>query len=121
MKKLRVAIYCRVANHDQLTLASQKGCVEHYASDYGYEIMESMSDTGSGNSLDRPGIRRLCELADARAVDAVIATCPSRYARNMLLLMDFMRDMNDKEVEGLTVSNGSLTGMLGDLEKIANG
>lgn len=112
MKKLKVAVYCRVANYNELTVLCQQNCLEHYASANGYEVLETISDMGSGASLERLGIRRLCDLVDTVAVDAIVATTPSRYARNTLALVGFVGKMKDKGVEVITVSNGSLTAIL---------
>lgn len=86
--------------------------LEHYASANGYEVLETISDARSGASLERPGIQRLCELVDTGAVDAVLATCVSRYARNMVELVGFIRGMKDKGVDVLSASHGSLTAIL---------
>lgn len=120
MKKLRVAIYCRVANHDQLALTVQKQAMHNFAEATGYEVSEVICDTGSGTSVERPGIRRLYELADAKAIDAVLASGTSRYARCMTQLMGFVGDMKGRSVEVLAAEIGSLTAALGDWEKMQN-
>lgn len=81
MRRLRVAVYCRVANYDELALSCQEQAMRKFASAKGYDVMEVVVETGSGTSMERAGIRRLYELAGAQAIGAVPASGTSRYAR----------------------------------------
>lgn len=121
MRKPRIAVYCRVANYDQVALDCQNRAMCGFAEAKGYEVSKVISDIGGGTRMERPGIRRLQELAKAGAVDAVLASSTSRYARGMMNLMDFARDMADKGVEVLAADVGSVTAVLGDWERILNG
>ena len=54
-KKLRMAIYCRVGNIDQLSLESQKEYLCRYANEKGYDNLEFYTDSGlSGLNYSRP-------------------------------------------------------------------
>lgn len=108
MKKMRVAIYCRVANYDELALSCQEQAMRNFTGAMGHEVMEVIEDTGSGASMERASIRRLYELAGAKAIDAVLASGTSRYARAMVPLMGFVGDMRDMGVEVLAAEVGKL-------------
>lgn len=54
MKKMRVAVYCRVANQNQLALSCQEKAMRTFVEAKGHEVMEVIVDTGSGASMERP-------------------------------------------------------------------
>ncbi len=73
---MRAITYSRVStsHHDQ---NPEVQCAElrRYCSARGWAITEELIDHGfSGGSDQRPGLKRLLELARARAVDVVVVT-----------------------------------------------
>jgi len=91
-KKIRVAIYCRVAtdNQAETALEAQKSCLRAYAEEQGYNIVKEIDEVAKGNTLCRPGIRELYGLAHCHAIDKVLAVNIDRFGRNTgdVLLME---------------------------------
>lgn len=82
-QKLRVALYCRVAQEDQLAIDQQKERLRCFAAEQGYGDPASYLDNGaSGLCFDRPALSQL--EADIRAgqFDAVIVHDISRIRRD---------------------------------------
>lgn len=75
----RVALYYRVSTDEQAksgySIPDQRRTLREHAASKGWTVVEEIADDGySGASPDRPGIRRVYELAEAGEVDAVLAT-----------------------------------------------
>ena len=81
MKKLRVALYCRVAHQDEFSLEAQANLLRHYAEEAGYTIVGVMAEYGSGLTLDRPALAEVTRAVCAGEVDAVLVKSISRIGR----------------------------------------
>ena len=83
---MRVALYARVSTERQereRTIGSQVEALEARAAAEGRAVELSCADNGhSGARLDRPGLDQVRDAAAARRIDAVVALCPDRLARN---------------------------------------
>jgi site-specific DNA recombinase len=83
---MRVALYARVSTERQereRTIGSQVEALEARAAAEGWVVELSCADDGhTGARLDRPGLDQVRDAAAARRIDAVIALCPDRLARN---------------------------------------
>jgi site-specific DNA recombinase len=83
------AIYVRVSTEDQgkgFSIPTQIDACQQLATREAYIVPEShvLRDEGiSGTTLDRPGLHRLRELVQARAIAAVIVIDPDRLSRNL--------------------------------------
>lgn len=66
-KKIRVAIYCRMAtdNDSRQGLEMQKDRLRQYARQQGYDIVKEISEVAKGATLCRPDIRELYGLTTA--------------------------------------------------------
>ncbi|MCB6415048.1 recombinase family protein [Faecalimonas umbilicata] len=84
-KKIRVAIYCRMAtdNDSRQGLEMQKERLRQYAQQQGYDIVKEISEVAKGTTLCRPGIRELYGLAHRHAIDKVLAVNIDRFGRNI--------------------------------------
>jgi site-specific DNA recombinase len=84
---MRAAVYARVSTErqeQQGTIASQLDALRRYARERGHEVVEAyvcVDDGYSGTRLDRPGLDRLRDGAEAGAFEAVLVLCPDRLAR----------------------------------------
>lgn len=82
----RAIVYSRVSTdgqeRDGTSLESQEEAGVDYARRAGWEIIESVRDTASGFSLDRPGIARLRVLMKEGRIDVVLAYAVDRLSRN---------------------------------------
>ena len=83
---MRVALYARVSTERQereKTIGSQIEALEAKAAAERWAVELSCADDGhSGARLDRPGLDQVRDAAAAQRIDAVVALCPDRLARN---------------------------------------
>jgi site-specific DNA recombinase len=84
---MRVALYARVSTErqeQQGTIASQLDALRGFARDHQHEVVDDyvcLDDGYSGARLDRPGLDRLRDGAEAGAFEAALILCPDRLAR----------------------------------------
>ena len=94
--------YVRVSTQEQdakgYSLPGQEEAVRKYAEFQGLDIAMVISDDASGNTDERPGLRRLRQLVDDGVVGAVIVTHPDRLARDELLALLLRREFADAGV-----------------------
>lgn len=103
----RVALYLRVSTDKQAQdghgLDAQRTRLDEFASDKGLEVMEVIVDEGmSGKTLDRPGMKRIIELADAGAISAVIVTKADRISRSLRDLLNLGAELEARGVALVT-------------------
>jgi len=84
--QLRSIVYSRVSTdaqeRDGTSLVTQERASQEYVYADGWTLLESIRDTASGYSLDRPGIERVRQLLRQGAVDVVVAYAVDRLSRN---------------------------------------
>lgn len=82
-KKIRVAIYCRVATDTESGpgLEIQKERLRHYAAEQRYDIVKEIIEIAKGDTLERAGIREICGMARRHAMDKVLAVNMERFGR----------------------------------------
>ena len=103
-KKLRVAAYCRVSTDTDAQLESfetQKSHYENYIrSRDDWEFAGLYYDEGiSGTKKEkRPELQRLMADCAARQIDFVITKSISRFARNTLDCLKYIRQLKDKGI-----------------------
>jgi site-specific DNA recombinase len=83
---MRCVIYCRVSTdaqeRDGTSLDTQeRACIE-FASNAGWNVVETIRDAASGFSLDRPGLEHVREMMNARLTDVVLTFAVDRLSRN---------------------------------------
>jgi len=105
----RVALYARVSTADQ-SCARQLRDLEAYAARAGHEVVAVFRETGSGTKTDRRERRRVLDLAQRRAIDAILVTELSRWGRSTPDLLSTLTDL-----QGWGVSLIALSGMTFDL------
>lgn len=102
MQTLITGIYARVSSskqREEKTIDSQISSLLQYAEGQGYRVNRDYifrDDGYSGNTLVRPGLERLRDLASERHLDAICVYSPDRLSRNyayqVLLLEEFNRN-----------------------------
>ena len=113
----KVAVYCRVARKDQITLKHQTRQVAKWASEFGYRGGRIYQDNGaSGASLDRPAFNRLNRDMLAGNVQTVVIQDLSRISRNYLLTHRWLGMADALGVEVVSVT-GDIGGTL-DMEQL---
>lgn len=83
---MRAVVYSRVSTDAQeragTSLESQERASREYAEAAGWRVIESIRDTASGYSLDRPGMAHLRELLRRGEAEVVVAYAVDRLSRN---------------------------------------
>ncbi|KLU65785.1 transposon Tn3 resolvase [Desulfosporosinus acididurans] len=102
--KLRLCAYARVSTDNEEQLSSYQAQVEHYTSyiqnNPAWEFVEIFSDEGiSGtNTKKREGFNRMIDECMAGKIDMVITKSISRFARNTLDTLKYVRQLKEKGV-----------------------
>lgn len=83
---MRACTYARVSTESQAeegtSLETQRAVLAAYCQRRGYTLVEHVADEGvSGKLTDRPGLRRIQDLARAKQIDVVVAVKLDRLGR----------------------------------------
>jgi len=124
IKSKLAAIYCRVSTEDQakkgMSIDAQEMICREAAIKDGFSVIEVIKDEGkSGGNMFRPGIKRLQQLAEERAINAVFVIHGDRLARNTeghIALMKLF-DANKIQVRAIlqaTFDRGTADGLMTD-------
>lgn len=98
--RLKVCAYVRVSTDHREQLNSLENQTQYYerliSSNPDYEYRGIFSDAGiSGAKEYRPGFMAMMEKAKSGEVDLIITKSISRFARNTLLLLKYVRELRD--------------------------
>jgi len=102
--KLRVCAYCRVSTNNEEQLSSYEAQVEHYTAylknNPAWEYRGIYADEGiSGtNTKKRVEFNRMIEECMAGKIDMVITKSISRFARNTLDTLQYVRKLKEKNI-----------------------
>ena len=103
-QKLRVAAYCRVSTDTDEQATSYEAQIEHYT-DYiqkhpGWELVGIYADDGiyGTNTKKRDEFNRLIDDCMAGRVDMVVTKSISRFARNTLDCLKYIRQLKEKNI-----------------------
>ena len=103
-QKLRVAAYCRVSTESDEQATSFDAQIEHYTNYItthpGWKLADIYADDGiSGtNTKEREGFNRLIEDCMKGKIDLVVTKSISRFARNTLDCLKYIRLLKDKNI-----------------------
>lgn len=103
-RKLRVAAYCRVSTDTEEQASSYEVQIEHYTgfikSNAEWELAGIFADDGiSGtNTKKREEFNRMIEECMAGNIDMVITKSISRFARNTLDCLKYIRQLKEKNI-----------------------
>ena len=93
------------AEHESLHM--QRDLVREYVHKVGDTIVdEVLEDNISGTLFDRPGIKRMYELADAKMIDTVYIKDLSRLSRDRFYTLLIVKDMKERNVRIVSVTEG---------------
>lgn len=99
---MRVVIYSRVSTdaqeQDGTSLETQERASLGFAQERGWAVIETIRDTASGYSLDRPGIVRIRQLMRDGRIDVVLAYAVDRLARNQTKLAVLLDEAQESDV-----------------------
>jgi site-specific DNA recombinase len=99
----RVVTYSRVSTEDQAkhgySLPSQIEACRKYAEERGWTVVAEISDDGiSGATLDRPGLDRIRDMAQARGIEAIIVYDLDRLSRKAVYQMLLEEELGKADV-----------------------
>lgn len=103
-EKLKVAAYCRVSTDSEEQATSYEVQVEHYTTyiknNPGWELAGIYADDGiSGtNTKNREQFNKMIEDSMNGKIDMIITKSISRFARNTLDCLKYIRQLKDKEI-----------------------
>ena len=99
---MRCVIYSRVSTDAQkregTSLDTQEGACIEYVGKQGWTVVETLRDTASGFSLDRPGMERVRSLAALGRIDVVLAHALDRLSRKQTHVAILVEEMEDRGV-----------------------
>jgi site-specific DNA recombinase len=132
---MRVALYARVSSErqaDELTIQSQVAALRQRIVSDGFQIEPELSfldDGFSGNTMRRPGLERLRDLAYSGVIDRLYVHTPDRMARKYVFQVVLTEEFRKHDVEviylndiaGLNSPEGNLLmqmqGMIAEYER----
>ena len=100
-RKYKVALYCRVASADQLSLDTQCNRLSSYAIGQGFEsdTLQVYADNGfSGLNFDRPAFSQMEQDIKAGIIGAVIVRDISRIGRNSFDVLGWVKQLRDQHI-----------------------
>lgn len=103
---MKCAIYIRSSkenNNSNAIVQNQISFFENYIKEFGLELTNIYSDTGSGSTLDRPALQKLMQDAKNHQFDAVLVTDLSRISRKALLTQQFIEHLEANNVQLITL------------------
>ena len=92
-----VAIYCRVSTADQ-TCARQERDLQAFAKKARYKVVGVYKETASGAKDNRAQRKEVLTLAQARKIDVILVTEPTRCGRSMIDLFHTLQDLPSWDV-----------------------
>lgn len=93
------------AEHESLYM--QRDLVREYVQRVGDAVVdEFLEDNISGTLYDRPGSKRMYEFADAKMIDTVYVKDLSRLSRDRFYTLLFVKDMKERNVRIVSVTEG---------------
>jgi site-specific DNA recombinase len=105
MQEMRAALYARVACMTPQTkqaIVFQLEALRDCAASRGIKIIEKFMDEGyDGLRPDRPGLKRMRDLAEQRGFDVLLSCGPDRLARNPALLVLLIQELEQYGVRAI--------------------
>jgi site-specific DNA recombinase len=106
----RAVLYARVSTDEQAekgySISDQLRTLREHAAREGYYVVDAIVDDGySGADLNRPGLRRIMELAEGEAIDVVLAAKRDRFFRSRFYRLMWDQDMGELGVELLALND----------------
>lgn len=101
-----MVVYCRLAHEDSIAMECQKNYLRRWAVDNGCDIVEEITEVGSGIRLDRPGLTKVMRAVQEKRVDALVVRNLDRLARSPLDAYQILKILKEKGVDLICVDMG---------------
>jgi DNA invertase Pin-like site-specific DNA recombinase len=107
----RAWIYCRIDAPEDMhgQLKGQRVELITYADQMRFEVVGESQDLGSGLRLDRNGLRKVTEAADAGEMDVLLVMNITRIGRVMNQTVEFVHHLNKLGVKIYSPLSGEVT------------
>lgn len=90
MERVKVFIYCRVGNKDQLAMEGQVTALRAFTKIAGYEEVGLTAEYGIFHTADRPGLNRATQAIIGGKADAVLVQSICRIGRDRHMVQDYI-------------------------------
>ncbi len=119
-KKLKVAIYCRVANESQFAIDNQRKILELYCEMKKYKIYNIYIDNGCSANGFRPAYDLMLRDLKQGKFNLILSCNMDRLNRSFDKMIDFMELLNNSncKLETLDYSNGTISKILENIRVI---
>ncbi|MGL4873283.1 MAG: recombinase family protein [Clostridium sp.] len=119
-KRVRVCAYVRVSTNNKEQVKSYENQKEYYENKIrgnpNYRFVKVFGDCGvSGNRVDRPGFNEMMESVRQGKIDLIITKAISRFARNTIMLLNYIREFKEYKV-GVIFEEQNINTLTGDGE-----
>lgn len=104
-KATKVWIYARVAHPNVNELEAQIASLQQIAERKGFYVVGISSDTGSGLSMNRPGLQLMLQIARQRKIETVLITELSRLSRKEKDMLKIFRLFQKHHVQLTSVKD----------------
>jgi len=112
-KKMRVAIYCRLAHEDEDGMELQLQSMRNFAKNMGFtDCMEYIDNGASGISADRPALVRMNEDILLGCIQVILIWDMSRLFRGFHSFLDWKKNVRIYGVTVISAQDGELDDML---------
>ena len=104
VEKIKVAAYCRVSTNMEEQESSLTAQISYYnkliGSNPEWEFVKIFYDQGiSGRTAKRPGFQEMIEMCRNGEIDLILTKSISRFARNTVDLLEYVRELNKLDIE----------------------
>ncbi len=94
---IKVAIYARTSTPDQQSIPMQIAALREYAERRQWSVVEEISEADSGSKTDRPGRKKIINLASKGKIEAVLVWKLNRWSRSTT---DLLLTLNTLQAHG---------------------
>lgn len=98
-----VWLYSRSSSSHPIVLFSQMNALREAAERWGYIVIGSSQDMGSGRSINRMGLRLMMNAVRNGSIRAVVVRNLSRFSHDPLVLTEILKFLLDHGVDVITV------------------
>lgn len=100
----RIALYARCSTTRDQSTDAQLRELNNYCRARGWAVVEEIIDHGfSGTNANRPGLKKLLELARTRKIDTVVILKLDRLFRSLRHVVTTLQELSDLGVEFISV------------------
>lgn len=106
----RAWIYCRIDAPEDThgALKGQRKQLMDYAEQMGFTVVGSSDDLASAKSLERPGLKRMMESAQAGMFDALLVRNVSRIGRDTYRTIEYLERLGQMGIQTYSPQEGIL-------------